>query len=192
MLIRIMTLKFNPVLEQFDDAALQDYLKDKETLSVRDHFFIKNDTPYITLIIQCHDSPENSSVPSRPGKSDESWRELLKPHELPLFNTLRNWRAERAKKDGIPPYIICTNRQLAEMVGQRPQSLSGLSEIKGFGKAKVDTYGKAILSLLRAGTSDGPEKGTPSAADGTPAEEQKEPASNGKMGGEELSNVAER
>jgi len=39
MLIRIMTLKFNPVLEQFDDVALQDYLKDKEILCVKDHFF---------------------------------------------------------------------------------------------------------------------------------------------------------
>jgi len=38
MLVRMMTLKFNPVLDQFDDAALQDYLKDKEILSIKDHF----------------------------------------------------------------------------------------------------------------------------------------------------------
>jgi len=144
MLIRIMTLKFNPVLEQFDDAALQDYLKDKEILSIRDHLFIKNDSPYITLIIHCHDSTDKTSQAAKPVNTDESWKEILKPHELPLFNTLRTWRAERAKKDGIPPYIICTNRQLAEMVGRRPQSLSGLAEIKGFGKAKVEAYGKAI------------------------------------------------
>jgi len=39
MLIRIFTIKFNPVLEQLDGTALQDYLKDKEILSIKDHFF---------------------------------------------------------------------------------------------------------------------------------------------------------
>jgi superfamily II DNA helicase RecQ len=192
MLIRIMTLKFNPLLEQFDDAALQDYLKDKEVLSVKDHFFIKNDSPYVTFIIQCHETPDDASAQSKPGKSDESWKEIINPHELPLFNTLRSWRAERAKRDGIPPYIVCTNRQLAEMVSRRPQSLSGLGDIKGFGKAKIEAYGKAILSLLRSGTADGPEKSAPSGADAPPAETQKEPESTGKLAGKEPLNVAER
>jgi superfamily II DNA helicase RecQ len=68
--------------------------------------------------------------------------------ELPLFNALRDWCAERSKRDGVPPYVICTNRQCAAMVKARPQSLSKLAEIEGFGKAKLEKYGQEILALL--------------------------------------------
>ena len=142
-------MRFNSALEQFDETEFQEFIKDKEIFSVRDHFFLKNDTPYITLIIYCQENHEQPATSGSAKKRDESWRELIKEDELPLFNTMRSWRSERAKRDGIPPYIICTNRQLAEMVSQRPLSLSALSKIKGFGKAKLDKYGKTILSLLK-------------------------------------------
>ena len=68
--------------------------------------------------------------------------------DLPLFNALRGWRAERAKRDGVPPYLICTNKQLAAMVNARPGSLTRLGAIEGIGKAKLDNYGQELLALL--------------------------------------------
>ena len=35
MCTRVLTLRFNPVLEGFDDAPLRDFLKDKAVLSIR-------------------------------------------------------------------------------------------------------------------------------------------------------------
>jgi ATP-dependent DNA helicase RecQ len=52
-----------------------------------------------------------------------------------LFNTLRQWRAARAKAEGIPSYQIANNRQLAEMAESRPQSLTALAKLEGFGQA---------------------------------------------------------
>jgi len=144
-----MTLRFNSALEEFDETEFQEFIKDKEILSVRDHFFLKNDTPYLTLVIHYQGNHEQPTTSGSARKRDESWKEIIKDDELPLFNTLRSWRSERAKRDGIPPYIICTNRQLAEMVSERPTGLSALSKVKGFGKAKVGKYGKEILSLLK-------------------------------------------
>lgn len=69
---------------------------------------------------------------------------------MPLFNTLRNWRMERCKRDGVPPYVICSNQQFADMVRERPQSLSQLGSIKGFGKNKLNQYGRDILAILAA------------------------------------------
>ena len=40
MLARVITLRFDPVLSSFDDGPLRDFLKDKEVLSIRDHFFV--------------------------------------------------------------------------------------------------------------------------------------------------------
>jgi ATP-dependent DNA helicase RecQ len=46
MFVRVITLRFAPVSGIFDDSPLRDFLKDKEVLSIRDHFFIKHEVPY--------------------------------------------------------------------------------------------------------------------------------------------------
>ena len=35
-------------------------------------------------------------------KGNEEWRKLLDDDSMPLFNTLRQWRGEKSKKDGCP------------------------------------------------------------------------------------------
>lgn len=145
MLVRIFTLKFHTATEHFDDKELQDFIKDKDVLSVREYFFIKHETPYLVVVLT-YLPGTSECAPSR--KKKEAWRELLSDDQLPLFNTLRDWRAERAKQDGVPPYVICTNQQFADMVVARPDSLASLLKIHGFGKAKSEKYGKEILAVL--------------------------------------------
>ncbi|MEO1610446.1 MAG: HRDC domain-containing protein, partial [Pseudomonadota bacterium] len=50
--------------------------------------------------------------------------------------------------EGVPPYVICTNKELAAIAARRPQTLAALMQIEGFGKAKADKYGAAMLDLL--------------------------------------------
>lgn len=150
MFVRVITLRFDAVIGSFDDAPLRDFLKDKEVLSIRDHFFIKNEVPYlVVLVTYAAMRPETPATVGALRQSQEGdWRTLVTEAELPLFNTLRNWRAERSKREGVPPYVICTNRQLAVMVQARPQSLARLADIHGFGKAKLEKYGRDILEIL--------------------------------------------
>jgi hypothetical protein len=115
MRVRVFTLRFDPATESFDDAPVTQFLADKEVCSIRDHFFVKDDTPYLTLVV-CY-RPRPVPPPPPDGQSegrqrDDSWRESLAKEDWPLSNSLRDWRAERAKADGIPPYVICNNRQL--------------------------------------------------------------------------------
>jgi hypothetical protein len=148
MLAKVITLIFNSVVNAFDDEPLREFIKDKEVHSIRDYFFIKNDSPYLAMVV-------TYSMPAQPPlqtksetKKDESWRELITERDVPLFNTLRDWRNERAKKEGLSPYIVFTNRQLATIVSTRPNSLTKLAEVEGIGKVKTEKYGKDILKLL--------------------------------------------
>ena len=68
--------------------------------------------------------------------------------EIPPFDALRDWRVERARRDGVAPYLVCTNQQLAAMIKARPQSMAKLGIIDGIGKAKLEKYGQEILALL--------------------------------------------
>jgi ATP-dependent DNA helicase RecQ len=150
MHIRVFTLKFNPVLDGFDDSELQSFIRDKDILSVTDHFFVKDGMPYLILVVHFHPEPveTNAKHPKKHAR-DESWRDLLTEADWPLFNSLRNWRRERANQDGLPPYIICTNRMLAQIVHERPQSLESLGKIHGFGSRKLEKYGRNLLDLMR-------------------------------------------
>jgi superfamily II DNA helicase RecQ len=150
MQVRIFTLRFNPVTENFDDSMVAGFLADKDVLSIRDHFFIKDDTPYLTLVVRYRAAalPVSAEVAKPEQKRDESWREALTEADWPLFNTLRNWRSERAKREGIPPYVICNNRHLAEIVKTRPRTLAALGKIEGVGEAKLKKYGKELLALI--------------------------------------------
>lgn len=159
MLVRVFTLRFDPVTEHFDDSTVAAFLADKEVLSIRDHFFIQHDVPYLTLVVRYRAAPVSAPVqnPQTLAKRDESWRESLSEADWRLFNALRSWRGERAKQEGIPPYVICNNRQLAAVVRARPSTLAALGQLEGFGEAKLKKYGKDLLALTsgQPGDSDG-------------------------------------
>ena len=150
MLVRIFTLKFDSVLGAFDDEALRDFIKDKEILSIRDHFFTRDESPYLTLVVTYNPlRPEAEEKTGADRKEDrEKWRTILEEADWPLFNTLRDWRNNLAREEGMPPYVICTNRQLAQIAHRRPESLNKLSAIEGMGKAKLNRYGAAMLQIV--------------------------------------------
>ena len=159
MQVRIFTLRFNPVTESFDDSVIIGFLADKEVLSIRDHFFVKEDVPYLTLVV-CYraavlPAPADTARPKQ--QRDESWRELLTEADWPLFNTLRAWRSERAKQEGIPPYIIATTGNWRRWPKPARRPWRRLGRIEGFGEAKLKKYGNDLLALMAGNASPNPE-----------------------------------
>ena len=152
MLFRIFTLRFNQLLQGFDDSEVVEFIKDKTVLSLRDYFFLRNEIPYLAIVLLYEPHGEDTGLTKTGGKKkarDESWRKLLTEKDMPLFDSLRSWRSERCKKEGVPPYVICNNKQLAKITVARPQSLSGLVKVEGFGQGKVEKYGSEMLEILR-------------------------------------------
>ena len=161
MQVRIFTIPFNSNLGIFDDGALNDFSKDKEIVGINDYLFTRNEIPYLTLVVKYNQTALSlaSTSLSPPAKATkkadpEEWRKLLDENSMPLFNTLREWRSEKSKKDGVPPYIILNNKQLAEVVQKRPQSKHDLMTIDGIGKAKAEKYGDAILKVTLYQTNE--------------------------------------
>ena len=65
-----------------------------------------------------------------------------------LFETLRAWRADLAREQGVPAYVILHDKSLRELAAQRPASLAELLAVPGIGQAKAERYGKALLDML--------------------------------------------
>lgn len=87
---------------------------------------------------------------SRSGKSKIDYKDVLNEADFAVYAQLRDLRKVLAERDGVPPYALFTNEQLAKMVQQRIASKNGLMELEGVGQVRADKYGAAFLSLLAA------------------------------------------
>jgi ATP-dependent DNA helicase RecQ len=94
----------------------------------------------------------------------------LPPELQPAFEALRAWRAEQAREQGVPAYVIFHDATLREIATVWPTSVGQLGGISGVGEKKLATYGEGVVEVL-AGL-DGPAAATapapaPSAGPGT-------------------------
>jgi len=74
----------------------------------------------------------------------------LSPEGQALFERLRAWRLEAARRHGVPAYVIFHDATLREIAHARPSSLEGLRGISGIGARKLEAYGAEIIGLLAA------------------------------------------
>jgi DNA helicase-2/ATP-dependent DNA helicase PcrA len=65
-----------------------------------------------------------------------------------LFERLRTWRAERAKEQGVPAFVVFSDATLAAIAENRPGGVAELVVLPGIGQAKLDRYGDDVLALL--------------------------------------------
>ena len=71
------------------------------------------------------------------------------PFDDPLFQRLREWRRDRASRDGIPAYTLFTDRSARELTVQRPADRAALADVWGFGDRRIADIGDELLELLR-------------------------------------------
>jgi ATP-dependent DNA helicase RecQ len=71
------------------------------------------------------------------------------PTDGALFERLRSWRAEQARGQGVPAYVVLHNSHLEEISRLKPTSVHELGRIKGIGLRRAARYGEEILALVR-------------------------------------------
>jgi ATP-dependent DNA helicase RecQ len=74
----------------------------------------------------------------------------LAPEHRALFEALRGWRAEQAREQGVPAYIVFGDATLRALAERRPATLDALAGISGIGARKREAYGDAVLAVIAA------------------------------------------
>ena len=69
---------------------------------------------------------------------------------LPLFERLRSWRAEQAREQGVPAYIVFGDATLRGIAVTRPATIAELGGISGVGEKKLEQYGESLLEVVSA------------------------------------------
>jgi ATP-dependent DNA helicase RecQ len=89
--------------------------------------------------------------PKRTARVRAAAGEALAGPAQELFERLRGWRAEAARRHGVPAYVIFHDATLREIARTRPPSLQALRGISGIGARKLEAYGDDIVGLVRGG-----------------------------------------
>ena len=82
------------------------------------------------------------------GRSATYGARPLAAGDEPRLAALRAWRAETARCQGVPAYVILHDKTLHELAAHRPRTADDLLQIPGIGLAKAERYGKTLLDLL--------------------------------------------
>jgi len=69
---------------------------------------------------------------------------------MALFEKLREWRLEEARRRRTPAFRILTDRVLVAICRARPVDQEELLDVAGIGPAKASSYGRKILAVVSA------------------------------------------
>ena len=100
------------------------------------------------LTLRRHSLRSKSKTSKAPSSRQSNCGVAMTGDDALYFEALRLWRAEKAREQGVPAYVILHDRTLTELAIQRPQSPNALLQIPGIGLAKAERYGEALLALL--------------------------------------------
>ena len=75
-----------------------------------------------------------------------------------LFELLRILRKQIAQEQGIPPYVVFSDRSLHDMASIVPRSAETMLSVSGVGETKLERYGRRFLRLIDRYCSDHPER----------------------------------
>ena len=88
-----------------------------------------------------------SAATGGPGSASGAPAELSAEAEA-LFEKLRAWRADAAREQGVPAYVIFHDAALRQFAARPPATLADVAAVNGVGQAKLARYGQQILDLL--------------------------------------------
>lgn len=138
MLLKIFTLPFDEELEGFPDEIVSEFCHNKKVLRIETQFFRQEGKPFWSVAVHYEIVlPDTDKL-----------RELDDSQKL-LFQRLKEWRKETATKEGLPAYLIATNAQFIQMIRLQCRTLESFKNVKGFGKKRVQKYGKRINELIK-------------------------------------------
>jgi ATP-dependent DNA helicase RecQ len=68
--------------------------------------------------------------------------------EARVFEALRAHRLALSRSEGVPPYVVASDRTLREIAVLAPRTRADLMQVHGIGPAKADRYGAGLLQVV--------------------------------------------
>jgi ATP-dependent DNA helicase RecQ len=73
---------------------------------------------------------------------------LVSAGEEALFEALRARRLALARAEGVPPFVVASDRTLRDIAAMRPRTIDELRGAYGMGPVKAERYGAVWLEVV--------------------------------------------
>lgn len=147
-----MNLKFFTI-PVWDSSAVESELKafcsNHTVIDIERHFVNHGANAYWAICVIWTEAGVDSSKRGSSAKNKIDYKEVLNPEDFQIYAQLRELRKTLSERDGVPPYAVMTNEQLARMVQERMTTRGALREMPGVGPARVEKYGAALIERLQ-------------------------------------------
>lgn len=84
----------------------------------------------------------------RVGKNAPRTSEILTSSGMELLDRMKVLRLSLAREEGMPPYIIFSDKTLMDMCVKHPDSKEGMLRVTGVGENKFRKYGQQFIDLI--------------------------------------------
>lgn len=131
-------------------SELNAFLAQHRVVGVEKHLVGEPGSAYWAVCVTYTDGRAATTRPSdsQPRRGRIDYREVLNEPDFAVFAELRKLRKQFAEREGVPPYAVFNNEQLATMVTRRVTTLATFKAIDGVGPARIDRYAKPFLARL--------------------------------------------
>ncbi len=141
MKVKVFRIRLTENELEIDQNSLNDFLE-IVTFKKSSTQFVESENDSFWSVLVHYEEETESKITETKSENDLTEREKL------IYQNLKQWRAEKASQLGFKNFMICHNSELINIAIQKPESISQLRKIKGFGELKSDKYGDDIISLL--------------------------------------------
>jgi superfamily II DNA helicase RecQ len=140
MTYEIINIPLSPATKTFNTEELNKFCLNKKIITHKIEFFQQDNNTFWSVFI------EYETILEPTGTATNSLTEAGKI----CFEELRRWRKETAEKEGIPPFVIAKNSHFVDIINKEVSTIEALKQVNGFGKKKVEKYGKDITGIITA------------------------------------------
>jgi ribonuclease D len=100
---------------------------------------------YSTALLAAIAHGQRETIPTPPRRNS------IDPDVIDRYERLRAWRKQVAAQRGVEPDVIVSNAVLMDLAHRRPCTVEELPTIEWFGPWRRQTYGSAIVEVLKKG-----------------------------------------
>lgn len=138
---------FGEATSGFEDE-LNAFLRGHRVLSVHRELVSREEQSFWCFSVEFLESKGGADGVAGYRGNRPDYRELLPPEEFARFRIMRDARKQLAEADGVPPYAILLDANLAELAKLPVVDEAALRKIKGFGEKKLARWGRRFLEFL--------------------------------------------
>jgi len=136
------------------EAELNRFLATHRVVGIDRQLVANGDRTAWVVCVSYSEGPSSEVAPSASKRERIDYKEVLSEPQFRVFAKLRELRKQLAERDGVPPYALFNNEQLAAMVTRGVRSKAQLGAINGVGPARVEKYGTEFLARMAELTPD--------------------------------------